>query len=88
MDDMWTVRGVDTEGVWRDALVDAGVGDAAGVLVRPDGHVAWVGSVGSERDESGDSPGGGSLGSSGRVGASRGGYRGCVDAMRRCLGAV
>ena len=88
VDDMWTVRGVDTEGVWRDALVDAGVGDAAGVLVRPDGHVAWVGSVGSERDESGDSPGGGSLGSSGRVGASRGGDRGCVDAMRRCLGAV
>ena len=86
-EDMWTVRGVDTEGVWRDALVDAGVGEAGAVLVRPDGHVAWVGSV-SSCDESGDSPGGGVLGSSGRVGASRGGYRGCVDAMRRCLGAV
>jgi hypothetical protein len=87
VDDMWTVRGVDTEGVWRDALVDAGVGESGAVLVRPDGHVAWVGSV-SSCDESGDSPGGGVLGSSGRVGASRGGYGGCVDAMRRCLGAV
>ena len=88
VDDTWTVRGVDTEGVWRDALVDAGVGEAGAVLVRPDGHVAWVGSVSSSCDESGDSPGGGVLGSPGRVGASRGGYRGCVDAMRRCLGAV
>ena len=87
MDDMWTVRGVDTDGVWRDTLMDAGVGEAGAVLVRPDGHVAWVGHV-SSCDESGDSPGGGVLGSSGRVGASRGGYGGCVDAMRRCMGAV
>ena len=24
-------------------MVDAGVGEAGAVLVRPDGHVAWVG---------------------------------------------
>ena len=84
VDDMWTVRGVDTDGVWRDTLMDAGVGEAGAGLARPDGHVGHVSSC----DESGDSPGGGVLGSSGRVGASRGGYGGCVDAMRRCMGAV
>ena len=48
--DAWTVRAVDGDGRWRAALVDAGA-DArtAAVLVRPDAHVAWVGSLGHRR---------------------------------------
>ena len=83
--DAWTVRAVDGDGRWRAALVDAGADPrTAAVLVRPDAHVAWVGSLGTGDDE-GCGYVTGRTGRGGAVGDERGG---CVDAMRRCLGLV
>ena len=83
--DAWTVRAVDGDGRWRAALVDAGADPrTAAVLVRPDAHVAWVGSLGT-----GDDEGCGYVtGRTGRGGAGGDERGGCVDAMRRCLGLV
>ena len=83
--DAWTVRAVDGDGRWRAALVDAGADPrTAAVLVRPDAHVAWVGSLGTGDDEGY----GYATGRTGRGGAGRDERGGCVDAMRRCLGLV
>ena len=83
--DAWTVRAVDGDGRWRAALVDAGADPrTTAVLVRPDAHVAWVGSLGT-----GDDEGCGYVtGRTGRGGAGGDERGGCVDAMRRCLGLV
>ena len=83
--DAWTVRAVDGDGRWRAALVDAGADPrTTAVLVRPDAHVAWVGSLGTGDDE-GCGYVTGRTGGGGGGGDERGG---CVDAMRRCLGLV
>ena len=86
--DAWTVRAVDGDGRWRAALVDAGADPrTAAVLVRPDAHVAWVGSLefGNRRLDAGYGSATGRAGLGGADGDERGG---CVDAMRRCLGLV